>query len=180
MASAVGSGGSLVGRGPSPAGSGVWAILLTGPWAWGEVCPGVKWSVVYEPVKPGRLVAQCRPSLTGFTLSPQSPARRGWVFSPSSNRRSVLSPLSSSALLLVLGSSDIGCVHIWGEAGRHEAFPGGSDSKHSACNVGDPGSIPGLRRCPGEGNGHPLQCSWRIPWTEEPGEVAKSWTRLSN
>ena len=74
--------------------------------------PGVGWSVVYEPVKLDRLVTQCRPSLTGFTLSPRSPARRGWVFSPSSNHRSVLSPLSSSALLLVLGSSDIGFVHI--------------------------------------------------------------------
>ena len=36
-------------------------------------------------------------------------------------------------------------------------FPGGSDSKASACNVGDPGLIPGLGRSPGEGNGNPLQ-----------------------
>ena len=36
-------------------------------------------------------------------------------------------------------------------------FPGGSDGKASACNVGDPGSIPGLGRSPGEGNGSPLQ-----------------------
>ena len=32
-------------------------------------------------------------------------------------------------------------------------FPGGSDSKDSACNAGDPGSIPGLGRFPGKGNG---------------------------
>ena len=38
-------------------------------------------------------------------------------------------------------------------------FPGGSDSKASACNVGDLGSIPGSGRSPGEGNGNPLQCS---------------------
>ena len=38
-------------------------------------------------------------------------------------------------------------------------FPGGSDSKASAYNVEDPGSIPGLGRCPGEGNGNPLQYS---------------------
>jgi len=38
-------------------------------------------------------------------------------------------------------------------------FPGGSDSKASAYNVGDPGSIPSLRRSPGEGNGNPLQDS---------------------
>ena len=38
-------------------------------------------------------------------------------------------------------------------------FPGGSDSKASAYNAGDPGSIPGLGRSPGEGNGNPLQYS---------------------
>ena len=38
-------------------------------------------------------------------------------------------------------------------------FPGGSDGKASACNAGDPGSIPGLGRSPGEGNGNPLQYS---------------------
>ena len=39
------------------------------------------------------------------------------------------------------------------------SFPGGSDSKESACNVGDLASIPGLGRSPGEGNSHPLQDS---------------------
>ena len=38
-------------------------------------------------------------------------------------------------------------------------FPGGSDSKASAYNVGDLGSIPGLGRSPGEGNSNPLQYS---------------------
>ena len=38
-------------------------------------------------------------------------------------------------------------------------FPGGSDSKVSAYNAGDPGSIPGLGRSPGEGNGNTLQYS---------------------
>ena len=38
-------------------------------------------------------------------------------------------------------------------------FPGGSDGKASACNVGDPGSIPGSGRSPGEGNGNTLQYS---------------------
>ena len=38
-------------------------------------------------------------------------------------------------------------------------FPGGSDSKASAYNVGDLGSIPGLGRSPGEVNGNPVQCS---------------------
>ena len=38
-------------------------------------------------------------------------------------------------------------------------FPGGSDDKASASNAGDPGSIPGLGRSPGEGNGDLLQYS---------------------
>ena len=38
-------------------------------------------------------------------------------------------------------------------------FPGDSDGKESACNVGDLGSIPGSGRSPGEGNGYPLQYS---------------------
>ena len=38
-------------------------------------------------------------------------------------------------------------------------FPGGSGGKASAYNVGDPGSIPGSGRSPGEGNGNPLQYS---------------------
>ena len=38
-------------------------------------------------------------------------------------------------------------------------FPGGSDSKESACNAGDPDWIPGSGRSPGEGIGYPLQYS---------------------
>ena len=40
-----------------------------------------------------------------------------------------------------------------------KGFPGGSDSKESACNVGHMNSIPGSGRSPGEGNGYALQCS---------------------
>ena len=39
-------------------------------------------------------------------------------------------------------------------------FPDVSDGKESACNVGDLGSIPGLRRSPGEGSDYPLQYSY--------------------
>ena len=39
-------------------------------------------------------------------------------------------------------------------------FPGGSDSKASACNAENMGSIPGSGRSPGEGNGNPLQHSY--------------------
>ena len=41
----------------------------------------------------------------------------------------------------------------------HLDFPGGSDDKAFAYNVGDLGSIPGWGRYPGEGNGNPLQYS---------------------
>ena len=64
-------------------------------------------------------------------------------------------------------------------------FPGGSDSKESACNAGDLGLIPLSGRCPGEGNGNPLQYSCLENITKEPGGlivhgVAKSQTHLSN
>ena len=39
-------------------------------------------------------------------------------------------------------------------------FPGGSDGKASACNAGDPDSIPDSGRSPGEGLDYPLQYSW--------------------
>ena len=49
-------------------------------------------------------------------------------------------------------------------------FPGGSDSKESACNAGELGSIPGLGSSPGGGMATPSSIlAWRIPWTEAPG-----------
>ena len=46
----------------------------------------------------------------------------------------------------------------------------GSEVKASASNPGDLGSIPGLGRSPGEGNGNHFSIlAWRIPWTEKPG-----------
>ena len=54
-----------------------------------------------------------------------------------------------------------------------DEFPGGSEGKESACNAGELGSILGLGRPPGEGNGNPLQYSClKIPWTEEPGGLS--------
>ena len=65
-------------------------------------------------------------------------------------------------------------------------FPGGSDGKASAYNAGDLGSIPGLGRSPGEGNGDPLQSSCLEnpmnggTWEATAHGVAKSPTRLSD
>ena len=42
----------------------------------------------------------------------------------------------------------------------HIGFPDSSAGKESACNAGDPGSIPGSGRCSGEGIGYPFQYSW--------------------
>ena len=64
--------------------------------------------------------------------------------------------------------------------------PGGLDSKESACSAEDPGSTPGRGRSPGEGNGHPLQCSClespvdRGTWGAIVHGVTKSRTRLSD
>ena len=51
-------------------------------------------------------------------------------------------------------------------------FSGGSDSKESAYNAGDLGSIPGSGRLPGGGHSNPTH--WIIPWTEEPGGIQSS------
>ena len=59
-------------------------------------------------------------------------------------------------------------------------FPGGSDGRESAPESGDPGSIPGSGRCPGEANGKPLQFSClEVPQTQEPGGLqSMGWQRV--
>ena len=62
-----------------------------------------------------------------------------------------------------------------------QGFPGSSVGKESACNAEDPGSIPGLGRSPGEGNGYPVQ----YPGLENSMDcivhgVAKRWTQLGD
>ena len=51
-------------------------------------------------------------------------------------------------------------------------FPGGSDSKESACNAGDPVSILGSERSLEEGMAtHSNILAWRVPWNGEPGRL---------
>ena len=63
-------------------------------------------------------------------------------------------------------------------------FPGSSAGKESACDEGDPSSIPGSGRSPGGGNGHPLQYSClenpidRGAWRTTVHRVTKSQTPL--
>ena len=72
-------------------------------------------------------------------------------------------------------------AYVCNTASLFGGFPGGSDGKESACNVGDPGSIPGLGRSPGEGNGYPLQYSCqRTLWTEEPGGLQSMGSKESD
>ena len=64
-------------------------------------------------------------------------------------------------------------------------FPGGSDGRESAYNVGDLGSITGLGRSPKGGHANPLQYSClenphRGAWLTAVHGVAKSWIHLSD
>ena len=67
-----------------------------------------------------------------------------------------------------------------------KSFPGASDGKASAYNAGDPGSIPGLGRSPGEGNGNPRQYSCLEnpmdggAWLAAVHRVTKSRKRLND
>ena len=61
-------------------------------------------------------------------------------------------------------------------------FFGDSDSKESACNAGDSGSILGSGRSPGEGNGYPLQHSClenSSPWDRKESDTTEQLTRAS-
>ena len=91
----------------------------------------------------------------------------------------VLQSMGSQRIKWCLGSNTVLLIYIAG-------FSGGSEDKASACNAGDLGSIPGLGRSPGEGNGNPLQYSClenpmdRGAWWATVHGVLKSQTRLSD
>ena len=59
--------------------------------------------------------------------------------------------------------------------------PDSSVSIESACNTGDPGSIPGSGRSAGEGIGYPLQCSWAVSLVAQlvknPLAMQETWVR---
>ena len=61
-----------------------------------------------------------------------------------------------------------------------KGFPDSSVGKESACNAGDPGSIPGLGRSAGEGTGYPLQYSWASlvdQLVKNPPAMRETWVR---
>ena len=77
-------------------------------------------------------------------------------------------------------------IPIWAIESLYGGFPGGSNSKESACNLGDLGSTPGWGRSLEEGNGNPLQYSClenpmdRGNWWATVHGVAKSWTQVND
>ena len=79
-------------------------------------------------------------------------------------------------LLLLISS-----LFFLSNKGSTRGFSGGSDDKESSCNSGDLGSIPGLGRSPGEGNGNPLQYSGlEISMDYIVHGIERSWKCLSN
>ena len=62
------------------------------------------------------------------------------------NRKTLMRELTKTQINIKLAFRGLGRINAGG-------FAGGSNSKESTCNAGDPGSIPGLERCPGEGHG---------------------------
>ena len=64
--------------------------------------------------------------------------------------------------------------------------PGGSDGKESACNAGDPESVPGSGKFCGQGKGNKLQCSclensmYREAWQATVHGVTRGWAQLSD
>ena len=65
-------------------------------------------------------------------------------------------------------------------ASGSKGFPDSSVGKEPACNAGDPGSIPGLERSPGEGIGYALQYSWAslvAQMVKNPPAMRETWVR---
>ena len=91
-----------------------------------------------------------------------------------------------SVLLGILRRASCLCSNNLSSSSGKKGFPGGSVVKNPSASAGDTGSIPGLGRSPGRGNGNPLQYSClenymdRGAWWAAFHRVAKSQTRLSN
>ena len=83
---------------------------------------------------------------------------------------------------------------IFGSAGKESAcnagnlglipglgFPGGSGDRESTCNAGSPGSIPGSGRpLKKEMATHSSVLAWKIPWTQEPGGLQSTRSRVGH
>ena len=107
------------------------------------------------------------------------PSIAWWILNPWTTRE-------VPVLLLSLCTSNQHSTTISLISRKDTGLPWWLSSKESDCNAGDPASVPGSGRSPGEGNGNPLQSSGlghpmdRGAWWATVHGVAKSWTRLSN
>ena len=104
------------------------------------------------------------PELPGSTCDPL-------VFSPLLRLRPLPPPRtpegSCGVLILLVAPGSMG-------------FPGSSAGKESTCSAGDPSSIPGSGRSPGEGIGYPLPCSWAslvAQLVKNPSAMKETWVR---
>ena len=102
------------------------------------------------------------------------------TFSSALATGSLASPFKHAGFYPSVASAFLYSVVPW-------SFPGGSDGKESVCNAGDPGSIPGSGKSPGEGSSYALQYfCLENSMTEAFGRlqsgwgVPKSWTRMSD
>ena len=69
---------------------------------------------------------------------------------------------------------------VYSSINKFEGCPGGSVVKTLPANVGDPGSVPGWGRSPGEGNGNPHQyLAWETPWIGELGGLQSTGSQNS-
>ena len=98
------------------------------------------------------------------------------------------SPVNSTSVFLYDSTLSGMRYLVWGMSYLvgYLGFPGGSDGKEFACNMGDLSSIPGLGRSPGGGKGYPFHYSClenpmdRGAWQATVYGVVKSQTQLSN
>ena len=118
-----------------------------------------------------------------FSLENQETSFIGWIIQPYAI--SLISSLITMKDLKLCWTSESHGRFVKTWIYRVSRFLGGWDGKVSACNVGDPGSILGLGRSSGEGNGNQLQYPClenpmdRGAWYATVHGVAKSRTRLS-
>ena len=158
-----------------------------GPWQWALVRSPVS---AGDPRQPTTSAVQLRPA----PLAPITPgfcsAGRSAIRAPSPRRTAaVTSPLEGdpaknlSKPINIQAHQHHFMLHsrvyrpawdpVWG-------FPDGSVGKESACNAGDPGSIPGLGRSAGEGIGYPLLYSWAslvAQLVKNPPAMWDTWVR---
>ena len=130
----------------------------------------------------GRALTHQGPAISGSTLSASHSPGGSTLTTPCPDEGTNL-PSEQSAQVTQLTHGRIG---IWNPSDVSKGFPGGSGSKLSAHNAGDPGSNPRSGRSPAEGNGNPLQYSClenpmdRGAWRATVYGVAKSRTGLSD